>query len=180
MIAGFAWPDIAIVILIGLTTFKGFARGFVKELGGLVALIAALIAPWYYNGSADAAIESATKFAAGPAHVVGMALTGIFAYVIVIVIASILNRIAKLPVLGTINAIAGAIVGFVKGAVFLWVVLFLALFFPLTPQIRTTLHQSHLVPLLAQFNGFVDVAIANSVPSFARPYLLPFLSGHHF
>jgi uncharacterized membrane protein required for colicin V production len=179
MMPGLNWADAAIFIVLAIATFKGFRRGFVRELGGLVAIAAGLIAPWYYNGSADAQIEAATKFSAGAAHVTGMVLTGIFAYVVVIVLAAILNRIAKLPILGTINALAGAAAGLVKGAIFCWVVLFIALFFPLTPPIRTALHQSVFAGFVDGVNAFVDLAIVNVIPSFAKAYVLPIFAGHH-
>jgi uncharacterized membrane protein required for colicin V production len=177
-VTGSAWPDVVIVMILAVGAIKGFSRGFVAELGGLAAVAAALIVPWYYNGAADGQIESLTKLAAGPAHVAGMILTGAVAYVVVIVLASILGRIAKLPLLGTGNAIAGALAGAVKGALLVWIVLFVALLFPLTPPIRTALHQSRLVPYFTEFDGAIDVALARAVPSFARPLFGPLFDPH--
>lgn len=174
MIGGFAWPDLIIVLVLAATTFKGFSRGFVRELGGALAIAAALIAPWYYNGAADGQIEAVTRLGSGPAHIAGMVLTGIVAYAIVLAIASMLNRIAKLPILGTGNAIAGAVVGFAKGALFVWFALFVTLFFPLDPTIRASLHDARLVGYFTQFDGPIDAAIENAVPSFARPLVAPF------
>jgi uncharacterized membrane protein required for colicin V production len=56
VIGGVAWPDIVIVVVLVLATLKGYSRGFVAELGGAVAVTAALITPWFYNGSLDAPI----------------------------------------------------------------------------------------------------------------------------
>jgi uncharacterized membrane protein required for colicin V production len=176
MSGGFTWPDAIIVVVLAATTIKGFSRGFVRELGGALAIAAGLIAPWYYNGAADGQIEAFAHLASGPAHVAGMVLTGIVAYAIVLAIASILNRIAKLPILGTGNALAGAIVGFAKGAILVWFVLFLTLFFPLAPAVRTTLHDSRLVGYFTQFDGIVDTTVQNAIPPFARPLLSPFFN----
>ncbi|MEO6836666.1 MAG: CvpA family protein [Candidatus Tumulicola sp.] len=178
MIGGFAWPDVVIVLVVVATTLKGYSRGFVRELGGAVAIAAALIAPWYYNGSADPQIEAFTRLGSGPAHIAGMVLTGIVAYVVVFVAVWILNRIAKLPILGIGNALAGAIVGFVKGAILVWIILFVALFFALTPPIRASLHASRLVPYFTQFDGAIGAAIENTIPPFARPLLSPFFARH--
>jgi uncharacterized membrane protein required for colicin V production len=178
VIGGVGWPDVVVVLILAVATFKGFARGFVAELGGVAALAAGLIAPWFYNGSADAAIETYTKLSAGPAHVGGMVLTGIFAYVVILMAASILRRLARLPILGTGNALAGAAVGFAKGALLIWIVVFVALFFPLTPAIRASLKSSRFVPSFTMFDGAVDTAIENTLPSFARPLLDPFLNNH--
>ena len=178
MIGGFSWPDVAVVLVIAAATFKGFSRGFVSELGGVVAIAAALIAPWFYNGSADSQIAAYTKLGAGPAHVAGMVLTGIVAYVIVFVAVSILKRLARMPILGTGNAIAGAAVGFAKGALLVWVIVFVALFFPLTPAIRTSMRDSRLVPSFTIFDGAVDTAIETTLPEFARPLVAPLLEHH--
>jgi uncharacterized membrane protein required for colicin V production len=178
VIGGFAWPDVVVVLVLAAATFKGFSRGFVAELGGVAALAAGLIAPWFYNGSLDAQIEAYTKLTAGSAHVAGMVLTGIIAYVVILAAVSILRRLSRLPILGTGNAIAGAAVGFAKGALLIWVVIFVALFFPLTPALRTTLRSSQLVPSFTMFDGAVDTAIEATIPDFARPLLDPFLSRH--
>lgn len=175
MIGGFAWPDAVIAIVLVAATFKGFRRGFVGELGGVAALAAALIAPWYYNGAADAQIQTYTKLNAGQAHVTGMVLTAVFAYIVVLTAASILERIARLPLLGTGNALAGAVVGFAKGAILIWILLFVALLFPLTPAIRDSLKDARLVPYFTSFDDPAARAVETIVPSFLRPMLDPLI-----
>ncbi|MGB8964661.1 MAG: CvpA family protein [Candidatus Cybelea sp.] len=179
MIAGMAWPDIVMVIILGIATFKGYARGFVSELGGAVAVTAALVTPWFYNGSLDPQIEQLTRLGPGSAHVVGMFATGLLTYVALLVVARLLGTIAKLPVLGLGNALGGALIGFAKGAILLWLVLFVALFFPLSPDIRDGLHESHLAPYLVTYDAPLDDAILSTVPWFARPFVMPYFRRHH-
>lgn len=178
MIAGIAWPDIVIVAILAIATLKGWARGFVSELGGAVAVTAALVTPWFYNGSADAQIEAITKLGPGSAHVIGMFGTGLLTYVVILAIARVLGRIAKLPVLGLGNALGGAFVGFAKGAILLWLILFVALFFPLSPDIRADLHRSQLAPYLTTYDAQVDGAVLSAIPWFARPFLMPYFKRH--
>ena len=173
MIGGFAWPDAVIVLVLVAAAFKGFRRGFVGELGGVAALGAALIAPWYYNGAADAQIQVYTKLNAGQAHVAGMLLTAVFAYVVVLAAAGFLQRIARLPILGTGNALAGAVVGFAKGAILIWIVLFVALLFPLTPAIRDSLRNARLVPYFTSFDDPAARAVESVVPPFLHPLIDP-------
>lgn len=179
MIGVIAWPDVVIVIVLGIAILKGYSRGFVSELGGAVAVTAALVTPWFYNGSFDALIEKVTNLGPGSAHVVGMFGTGLLTYVILLVIAQLLARIARLPLLGLGNSIGGAFVGFVKGAILLWLVLFIALFFPLSPDIRDGLHQSRLAPELVTYDAQIDDAILSTIPWFARPFVLPYFRRHH-
>ena len=179
MIAGVAWPDVVILIVLGIATFKGYSRGFVSELGGAVAVTAALLTPWFYNGSLDPQIERITNLGPGSAHVVGMFATGLLTYVVILIAARILGTIAKLPILGFGNALGGAVIGFAKGAILLWLVLFISLFFPLSPDIRAGLHQSRFAPYLVVYDTPLDDAILSTLPWFARPFLLPYFKRHH-
>jgi membrane protein required for colicin V production len=179
MIGAVSWPDFVIGAVIALAAFFGFKRGFIKEIAGLLALVAMIVAPHYYNGAADGIIDRYSKLGPIGAHLVGMLLTGLFAYIVVIAVASVLNRIAKLPILGTGNALAGGIVGFVKGAVAIWLLLYVALFFPLTPAIRTSLHASKLAPYFVTFDGPIDAVVESAIPSMVRPMVDPYFARHH-
>lgn len=179
MIGVVAWPDILIVVVLAIATWKGYSRGFVSELGGAVAVVGALTTPWFYNGSFDEQIEGVLKLGPGSAHVVGMFATGLITYVVILIVARLLGRIAKLPLLGLGNALGGAAIGFAKGAILLWVVLFIALFFPLSPDIRDGLHDSKLAPFLVTYDAPIDDAILSTIPWFARPFVLPYFKRHH-
>lgn len=179
MIAGVAWPDVVIAIVLAIAAYKGYSRGFVSELGGAVAVTAALVTPWFYNGSLDPQIEGVTKLGPGSAHVIGMFGTGLLTYIAILIVARALGTIAKLPMLGLGNAVGGACIGFAKGAILLWLVLFVALFFPLSPDIRDGLHQSRLAPYLVTYDQPIDDAILSTVPWFARPFILPYFRRHH-
>jgi len=179
MIAGVGWPDILIVVILLIAAYKGFTRGFVGELGGAVATVAALITPWYYNGAFDPWLESQAHLGPGSAHVVGMFLTGLFTYLIVLAIAFVVGRIAKLPILNIGNSIGGAAIGLLKGAVLVWFALFVALYFPLSRDIRTDLHNSKLAYDFVGPNETIDKSIESVVPWFARPALWPYFRRHH-
>jgi uncharacterized membrane protein required for colicin V production len=175
----FAWPDAIIVVVLLLATVKGFRVGFVSELGGAIAIIAALVTPWFYNGSFDPQIGAFLKIGPGSAHVLGMFATGIGTYVAILIVTRLLSAVAKLPLLGIGNAIGGAVIGFLKGAVLLWLILFIALFFPLSTDIRAGLHQSALAPYLVTYDTPIDDAILSTIPWFARPFVEPYFRRHH-
>jgi uncharacterized membrane protein required for colicin V production len=179
VIGGLAWPDVVIVIVLAIATLKGYSRGFVTELGGAVAVTAALVTPWFYNGSLDPQIARFTNLGPGSAHVIGMFATGLGTYILILIVARLLGTIAKLPLLGLGNALGGAAIGFAKGAVLLWLVLFIALFFPLSPDIRDGLHQSRLAPYLVTYDPPLDDAILSTIPWFARPFAMPYFRRHH-
>src|SRR6185437_14732183 len=98
---------------------------------------------------------------------------------VVLIVASILGRIAKLPLLGTGNALAGAVVAALKGAVLIWIALFVLSLYPMSPAVRTSLKQSRFIWYFTMFDAPVDAAVAKAVPSFARPYISPLFDQKH-
>ncbi len=179
MIGGVAWADVAIFVVLAFTTYRGYARGFVGELAGIVALVAAFVVPWYYNGALDDPIHRATGIGTPIAHLIGMAISSIVAYVIVLIVANVLGRVKKIPVLGLGNALGGAAVGFLKGAILVWLVLFIALFFPLSVPIRSSLHHSKIAPYFVAYDATIDRAVESAIPSFALPFLMTLFQRHH-
>ena len=176
--SGISWPDILIAAIVIVAALKGFKRGFILELSGAVALLLSLVTPWFYNGAFDSSLAKTTHLGTGPAHVIAMFLVGLATYVGVLLLARILNAMAKLPVLGTGNALAGGTVGLLKGLFGVWIVLYVALFFPLSPGLRHDLHRSTLVSLIAQPNARVDSAVIATLPWFARPLVNPLFERH--
>jgi uncharacterized membrane protein required for colicin V production len=172
------WPDIVIGGIALLFAFKGWRSGFVAELAGAVALFIAIIAAFRYNGALDGPAASLTSLGPGSTHVIGMVAFALAVYAIVMLIAWGLGRIARLPVLGIGNAIAGAVVGAGKALVVAWAVLYVVLFFPLTKDLRADLHRSQVVQLVTQPNGSVDDTLRGLMPWFVRPFMGPLFSNH--
>ena len=173
-----AWPDILIGAILLIALLKGYKRGFVMELSGAIALALSLITPWFYGGVFDKPLEQWVHLGPGSAHVVGMFLVGIATYAGVMLLARVLTLVAKLPVLGLGNALAGGAIGLLKGVVGMWLVLYIALFFPLSRDIRADFHRSLLVQTLTQPDRRIDDAISGTLPWFARPLLQPLFARH--
>ncbi|HTV72405.1 MAG TPA: CvpA family protein [Candidatus Acidoferrales bacterium] len=172
------WPDVVIIVIAVLGAYKGYRSGFIEELTGIIALVAAIVAGFTYSGFWDHSVENISHLGPGSAHVVGMlAFAGII-YAIVTVAGLILNRIASLPIIGIANALLGALVGFVKAMVFVWAILYIALFFPLPADLRNDLRHSAFVSLLTEPNGPLDERFHDSLPWFAKLFSTPFFSRH--
>jgi uncharacterized membrane protein required for colicin V production len=165
-----AWPDIVIGILLLFTTLKGLKRGMIAELTGAVALVFGIAAAFAYSGTFDTFVRAHGRLDAGPAHVIGMLLYAGLAYAIVYILGSALSTIAKLPILNLANALLGALVGLVKGAVYAWALLFVALLFPLPKDIRGDLHRSALVATLEEPDDWFDAQLRGRLPDFMKPY----------
>jgi membrane protein required for colicin V production len=179
MIGAVSWTDVFILIIAAFTAARGFERGLIRELAGIVALAAALVVPWYYNGALDGPIADAARVGLPVAHVIATIACAVMAYVIVLLFAALLGRIKKVPVLGLGNAIAGAVAGLFKGVALVWIVLFVALFFPLSPPIRASVHNSRIAAFLMSDNRAIDGSIEATIPSWAISFLQPFFKRHH-
>jgi membrane protein required for colicin V production len=172
------WPDLVIAAVALLFALKGWKRGFVAEIGGFIALCAAVYAALHYPGVLDQAARDYVHVNEGSAHVVGMITFALIVYVALLVVSGILSGIAKLPVIGLGNGLGGAAVGIVKAAFGVWVVLYVALFFPLTQDLRTDLHNSQLVEIVTAENPYVDTVVKATMPWFVRPLVQPLFARH--
>jgi membrane protein required for colicin V production len=173
------WPDLVIGFIALLFALKGWKRGFVAEIGGFIALAAAIWAAIHYPGTFDTFFRDDVHLGEGSAHVVGMVVFALIVYVALMVISSVLSRIAKLPVIGLGNGLGGALVGVAKSLVGVWVVLYVLLFFPLTRDIRADFHKSALVALVTQENPQIDDFLRGTMPWFVRPMVAPLFARHH-
>ena len=172
------WPDIAIIGILAIGAVKGWKRGFVAEIGGAIAIALAGWAALHYNGAFDAFAATFTHAGPGSAHVVGMIVFAIAVYVALLIISLALSRVARLPVIGVGNNAGGTVIGIAKAAVFVWAVLYVALLFPLSSDVRADLEHSTLVHVETQPNKQIDDAIVSTLPWFARPFVGGFLKGH--
>jgi membrane protein required for colicin V production len=174
-----AWPDVVIAIVLGLGAFSGFRRGLVNELTGAVAFAAAIAAAFFYTGVLDAPVAARTHLGPGSAHVVAMILFALIAYAIVLLLGLVLSGFAKLPVINIANGLGGAAVGFLKALLFAWIAIYVALFFPLSPDLRRDLHNSVLVALITRPNSGLDDHVESTLPGYVKPFTGGLFEKHH-
>jgi uncharacterized membrane protein required for colicin V production len=172
------WPDLIIGGIAAFFAWKGFRNGFVAELAGPVAVIVALIAAFRYPGSFDDEIAAMIRLGPGSAHAVGTVVFAVLVYAIVAIVAWVLGRFAKLPLITIANGLAGAVVGAGKALLGAWLALYLVLLLPLPRDLRVDLRNSGLVQLVTAPNAAVDADARTLVPWFVRPFVQPLLRRH--
>jgi hypothetical protein len=114
----------------------------------------------------------------GTAHLAGMIVFALAVYLAITALAWIVGRFAKLPVISLGNSAAGALVGLVKAFIGSWAVLYIALFFPLSPAIRADLHDSTLVSIVTTPNDEADAVMRNALPPFMKSLTEPLFTTH--
>lgn len=172
------WPDLVIGALALVFALKGWKRGFVSELAGAVAVFVAVVAAIRYPGSLDDLAERYARASPGAAHIVGMVAFALAWYLAVMALAWIFGRFAKLPVISLANHAAGSVVGLTKALAGAWAVLYVALFFPLTHDLRADLHRSTMVSIVTEPNPTVDGLMRGALPSFVKPFADPIFLNH--
>jgi membrane protein required for colicin V production len=172
------WPDLIVLGVIFITTLWGFKNGMVQELSGFVALGTAIWFAAAYKGAWDAWIVDTTNLAPAAGHAAGVALVAVFAYGVVSACMALLRRIARLPVIGLFDGILGAGFGALKGIVLSWAAIYVALFFPLTHQVRADLAVSKVVDLLLLPDNSIDAIVKANLPSFAQEEAAPIFKRH--
>jgi membrane protein required for colicin V production len=115
------WLDIVLVVAIGLTTFIGLRKGIIKmalTLGGLVLGIF-LAGRYYASFSEHLTLISSPTWA----KVAAFAIIFIGIMAAAAIVAHFLEKAASAIMLGWVNRLVGAILGFLVGAMFCGAVL---------------------------------------------------------
>ena len=172
------WPDLVIIAIAAVFALKGFKRGFVAEIGGFIALAAAIWAALYYPGTFDTQIHTWFHLGLGSAHVVGMVVFAIIVYIALMIVSAVLSRIASLPIIGIVNSLGGALIGVCKVVVGVWIVLYVILFFPIPHDFREDLAKSTAVEIIVAENHQIDEIVQNTMPWFIRPFTTPLFTHH--
>ncbi len=110
------WLDIVIIVVIVIPTFIGLRIGIIKAVISLAGLIVGVILAGYYY----APLSELLSFISQPniAEIVAFAIILIGIMVIAAVLARFLKWAVSAVMLGWVNRLGGAILGFALGAIF--------------------------------------------------------------
>jgi membrane protein required for colicin V production len=143
------WIDLIIIAVIAWTTFAAFRAGLIREIVPLAAVIlgAILASKFYDNLAADIDFlvdhEPTRKFVAFVAIFVGIVVIGQIA-------SMLLRTTATLLMLGPLDHVGGAVVGFVKGLLFVEILVFAATSFPVSDGVTKAMNDSALAPFFIE------------------------------
>lgn len=152
------WLDLLIAGILAWTTFRAFTNGLIREVVGLLGLVAgvALAGTFYDDLSAnlefviaDATTRNLVAFAA---IFFGVGVAGA-------VIAAVLHTAASMLFLGPLDRLGGAAFGFVKGLLLVQIVLIAVSVFPAQTTVARATAESTLAPVLLRATPFVQAAL---------------------
>ncbi len=106
--------DLALAVILGVFTIRGFIYGFFAELSGLVGLIGGVIlAKQYYR---DLASVITDYLSAGSwAHILAYVVILCGTMAVAALLASLLSKLFSAVQLGWLDHLAGGLAGFLKG-----------------------------------------------------------------
>ncbi len=115
--------DIILGILLILSAFNGFSKGFVEELAGLVALILGIWVAIHFSDVVARYLTDHFHFTFEHLHIAAFIITFVIVVVLVYLVGALVNKVVKAASLGFLNRLAGFGFGIIKGALILSVVL---------------------------------------------------------
>ncbi|HXW52260.1 MAG TPA: CvpA family protein [Candidatus Acidoferrales bacterium] len=173
------WADWLVVLTLGVAFWGGYRSGVVRESIGLASIIVAAVVAGSLAGPLTPFFHDRFGLALASAHLVGFWLLFLVAFALTRLAGWAAERTIAVPVFKVASGIGGGAVACVKAVLALWCVLFVALFFPMAPDVRTTLHASPTVVAIESLNAPAYATIEGSLPGRARPWARWFLKRHH-
>ncbi|MFC1992108.1 CvpA family protein [Chloroflexota bacterium] len=127
------WLDIVILVNLSLATFNGLRQGIIKAALSFAGLIVGVIlAGRFYSALAERLTFIQQE---GIAQAAAFAIIFIGVLVIASIVAAVLKWIASITMLGWVNHLGGAVVGFAMGVIFAGALLTLWVNFMNAPEI---------------------------------------------
>ncbi len=140
------WIDIIIIILLAVAVGIGFKKGLVQEIVGIIALVIAFFLALKLHLVAATML---TKMISGlPKHIaptVGFVTVFLVVFLAITVVGWILSKIIKATPLDLADKIGGMVIGLVKGALIISVILLLLALAPLPKEFNKKLDRSGMI-----------------------------------
>lgn len=121
--------DIIFAILLILSAFNGYSKGFIIELTSLIALVAGIYAAVYFSDVTSDFLQTYFSLTTKYLSVISFALTFVLVLIAVVFVGRIVEKFVDLLMLGFLNKIAGLVFGVLKGVLILSVLIFVINYF---------------------------------------------------
>jgi membrane protein required for colicin V production len=109
------WLDVILALILFISTAMSFARGFIRELAGLISSVLALVLGMWFYASAGRLVEPWVGSHRG-ANLIGFCLVVGCVLVLGGIIGWVVSRFVKTIGLSFVDRLLGAAFGFVRGA----------------------------------------------------------------
>ncbi|MHA7131585.1 CvpA family protein [Algoriphagus namhaensis] len=149
--------DIVILIILGLGALEGFRKGFLMGIIGLFGFVLAIVLAFYFMDSmADWLTENVDELTIGY-PIIAFILIFIATMLVINSVGWVLKKTIDMVLLGSLDKVAGLMLGVVKVAFFLSLFLYLANMFDLDLPKKWTRKSETLPYIEPVVPFFVDI-----------------------
>ena len=173
------WADGLVALTLAVAFWGGYRSGVVRELIGILAIILAWVLAGAFAGLLSEALQQRFGLSQGAGHLAAFWLLFLVVFAGVRAIGWLVERFTSLPLLRVASGIGGGFVACAKALLLLWLVLFVALFFPISRDVRATLKSSASVGVIVALDRPAFAMLNESLPNSARPFARFILAHHH-
>jgi membrane protein required for colicin V production len=136
------WLDIVIIVFLAITVITGLSKGLIKTIIPLIGVILGVVlAGRFYGSVAD--WLSTWLHSPSQANIAGFAIIFVAVVIVSLIIASLLNKFLSLLLLGWVDKLGGAVLGFVIGGLVCGAILTIITKYNF-PGMEGTIHDSNL------------------------------------
>jgi len=118
--------DFLILVLLVLFVILGFRKGFIISLATVVALILGIYIAVHFSNYLDHFLLENLKPSRTWLPILSFSITFLLIVIGVFLIAKMMEKIVDVVGMGFLNHLGGAILGFIKGAILISILLFIA------------------------------------------------------
>jgi membrane protein required for colicin V production len=163
------WLSLVLLVFVGLMAVIGLRKGLVRQILGLVGLVASvMLALQYYDVAAEYVLQY-FAVSEGIATILGFAAVCLGVAAIISVLGWIWGRLVKYSPVSILDSLGGALFGFVKGALFAMIVLFMVYALPFEGA-RQAIDSSSIARELMSLSPVIFKSLEDVFPG-GIPYL---------
>jgi len=172
------WVDGLVILTLAVAFWGGYRAGVVRELIGLAAIVLAWVLAGAFAGPFADSLAAAWGTSVAVAHLIGFWLLFLVVFAGVRALGWLLERFASLPIIKIVSGIGGGIVASAKAVLLLWFVLFVALFFPISSDVRDAMRNSSTARAIDALDTPVYAMLEGALPKPVRVVAAALLKHH--
>ena len=119
------WLDFIILTIVALLAINGARKGFIISLASLIALALGIYIAVNFSNYLDSVLIENLNPSRKWLPILSFTITFLVVVIVVMIIAKALEKVVDLVGMGILNHIAGGILGFIKGILFVSVLAFI-------------------------------------------------------
>lgn len=172
------WVDALVFLTLAVAFWGGYRAGVVRELIGLAAIVLAWVLAGAFAGPFADSLGVQLGVSVSVAHLIGFWLLFLVVFAAVRAAGWLLERLATLPIVKVVSGIGGGVVASTKSVLLLWFLLFVALFFPISPDVRSAMRASPSARAIDALDAPAYSMLEAALPRRVRVVASSFLKHH--